>query len=353
MPYCLKEKVEKELERLVDLKIITPVSFSDWAAPIVPVIKQDGTVRLCGDYKITVNQAAKTESYPLPRIEDLFTAFSGGKIFTKLDLSNAYQQVLLHEDSQKFTTIYTHRGLFEYCRLPFGISSAPAIFQRLMDTLLQGLPKVCVYLDDILVAGVDEADHLNNLTKVLDKLEEAGLMLNESKCVFASSSIEYLGHIIDGQGLHSSPTKVEAVERVPAPSNITELKSFLGLINYYHKFPPQFSTTLAPLYQLLCKDSKWQWTKTHDQTYQKAKELLQSSSLVGHFDPQKPLILSYDTSPYGIGALLAHRMPDNSEKPIAYRIGDDHICCQAFSSVLVWTSFYTLLRSQTTRTFTK
>ena len=99
MPYCLKEKVEKELDHLVDMNIITPVSFSDWAAPIVPVIKQDGTIRLCGDYKVTVNQAAKTESYPLPRIEDLFTALSGGKIFTKLDLSPAYQQVLLHEDS--------------------------------------------------------------------------------------------------------------------------------------------------------------------------------------------------------------------------------------------------------------
>ena len=159
---------------------------------------------------------------------------------------------------------------------------------------------MCVYLDDILVAGVDEADHLNNPSKVLDVLEEAGLMLNESKCVFASSSIEYLGHIIDGQGLHPSPTKVEAVKRAPVPTNITELKSFLGLINYYHKFLPQFSTTMALLYQLLCKDSKWQWTKTHDQAYQKPKELLQSSSLLVHFDPQKPLVLSCDTSPYGI-----------------------------------------------------
>ena len=147
---------------------------------------------------------------------------------------------MLNEDSRKYTTINTHRGLFEYCHLPFGISSAPAIFQRLMDTLLQGLPKVCVYLDDILVASADEADHLNNFSKVLDKLEEAGLMLNESNCVFAFSSIEYLGHIIDGQGLHPSPTKVEAVKRAPVPSNITELKSFWGLINYYHKFLPQF-----------------------------------------------------------------------------------------------------------------
>ena len=159
--------------------------------------------------------------------------------------------MLLHEDSRQYTTINTHRGLFEFCRLPFGISSAPAIFQWLMDTLFQGLPKVCVYLDDILVAGVDEADHLSNFSKVLDKL--------------------------DGDGLYPSPSKVEAVKRAPVSINITELRSFLGLINYYHKFLPQFSTTLAPLYQLLHKDSKWQWTTTNDQAYQKAKELLQSS----------------------------------------------------------------------------
>jgi transposase InsO family protein len=318
VPYCLKEKVEKELNCLVEMQIIKPVSFSEWAAPIVPVVKQDGTIRICGDYKVTINRAAKIDSYPLPRIEDLFAALSGGKLFTKLDLSHAYQQVLVHEDSRKYTTINTHRGLFEFCRLPFGISAAPAIFQRLMDTLMQGLPKVCVYLDDILVSGVDESDHYKNLSNVLGRLEDAGLTLKESKCVFAVSSIEYLGHIIDGQGLHPSPTKIDAIKNAPVPTNVTELKSFIGLINYYHKFLPNFSTTLAPLYQLLHKDSKWKWTTIHDQAYMKAKEYLQSSSLPVHFDPQKPLILSCDASPYGIGAVLAHKMADNSEKPVAY-----------------------------------
>ncbi len=131
--YALKDKVEQELSRLQKEGVITPVQFSDWAAPIVPVIKSDGSIRICGDYSVTVNAVSKLDSYPLPRVDDLFTAMSGGKLFTKLDLSHAYQQLPLAEESKKYTTINTTKGLFQYERLPFGISSAPAIFQRTMD----------------------------------------------------------------------------------------------------------------------------------------------------------------------------------------------------------------------------
>ena len=116
--------------------MIEPVSFSDWAAPIVPVVKGDGTIRICGDYKLTVNAVAKTDSYPLPRIEDIFASLSNDKTFTKLDLAHAYQQIPVAEDAKKLTTINTHKGLFQYTRLPFGVASAPAFFQRTMDTIL-------------------------------------------------------------------------------------------------------------------------------------------------------------------------------------------------------------------------
>ena len=156
VPYALKDRVEKELERLQADGIITPVQFSDWAAPIVPVIKSDGNIRICGDYSVTVS---KVDSYPLPRVEDLFTAMSGGSIYTKLDLSQAYQQLKFEETSKKFTTINTTKGLYQYERLPFGIASAPSIFQRTMDSLMQGLPNVIVYIDDILVTGSNEKEH--------------------------------------------------------------------------------------------------------------------------------------------------------------------------------------------------
>ena len=140
VPFAYRTKIEKELERLESRKVIEKVQFSDWVSPIVPVLKEDGSIRVCGDYKVTINKVSKLDSYPLPRMDDLFTAMSGGQYSSKLDLSHAYLQLQLDESSQKYLTINTHRGLYKYTRLPFGVSSAPSIFQRAMDSLLQGLP---------------------------------------------------------------------------------------------------------------------------------------------------------------------------------------------------------------------
>ena len=156
VPLALRPKVERELERLVQDKVIEPVQFSEWAAPIVPVVKSNGSLWICGDYKATVNKYAKTEEYPLPRIEDLFAALSGGQEFTKLDLANAYLQLPLEDKSRQYVTINTHKGLFKYYRLPFGVASAPAIFQRTIESLLQGMKHVVAYIDDILITAEKE-----------------------------------------------------------------------------------------------------------------------------------------------------------------------------------------------------
>ena len=138
VPFALKEKVEKELDQLQSLDIIEPVKYSKWAAPIVAIPKKDGTVRICGDYKITTNKALLPDAYPIPVVEELFAALSSGKIFSKLDMFNAYLQIPIDEKSQELTVINTHKGLFKYKHLPFGISTAPSIFQRVVDTVLQG-----------------------------------------------------------------------------------------------------------------------------------------------------------------------------------------------------------------------
>jgi hypothetical protein len=318
VPYRFKEKIEEELNRLLNLGIITPVRHSEWAAPIVPVPKHNGTMRICGDYKITINQALLPDKYPLPRIEDIFAALQGGKLFSKLDLSQAHQQAPIDSESEHYTTINTHKGLFQFERVPFGISTAPSIFQRLMENILQGIPHVCVYIDDILVTGTSEADHLHNLEQVMARLTNAGLTTNLSKCIFMSNSVEYLGHIIDEHGLHPSPSKVQAIQQAPAPTNLTELRAFLGFVNYYHKFIPNLSTILAPLHHLLQKGIKWVWSTSQEKAFQSVKSLIQSSSLLVHFDSNKPILLYCDASPYGVGAVLAHKMPDNTEKPIAF-----------------------------------
>ena len=162
------------------------------------MLKQDGSVRICGDYKVTVNQAAKTDSFPLPRIDDLFASLAGGKAFSKLDLAHAYQQLELDDDSKKLVVINTQKGLYRYNRLPFGVSAAPAIFQRTTKGVLQGIPSVCVYLDDILITGRTGADHLRNLDAVLTRLEEAGMRLKWKKCSFMLSAVTVTSYGVSG-----------------------------------------------------------------------------------------------------------------------------------------------------------
>ena len=206
--------------------MIEPVQFSDWAAPVVPVVKGDGNVRICGDYKVTVNKATKVDHYPISRIEDLFASLSGGKEFTKLNLSHAYQQVELDEASRQYVTINMHKGLFWYNRLPFRVTSVPSIFQRIMETLLQGIPGVCIYIDDIHVTGKTTEEHLDHLTEVLRRLKEAGMRLKKEKCAYLLLSVEYLGHIITKEGLCTADSKVDAIVRAPSPRNVTSCALF-------------------------------------------------------------------------------------------------------------------------------
>ena len=248
VPLALKGKVEAELDKLESMGIISPVQFSKWAAPIVPVLKHNGAVRICGDYKVTINQASLVDTYPLPRIDELLANLSGGKYFSKLDMSQAYLQLPLDKQSREYVTVNTPKGLYEYNRLPFGVSSAPSIFQRTMENLLQGIKGVSVYIDDILISGSTVEEHLQTLDKVLERLNNAGLRLNKYKCFFLRSWIKYLGHIIDKDGLHPTKEKVQAIREAPTPRNVGELRSFFGIINYYSRFLPNLSSKLAPLY---------------------------------------------------------------------------------------------------------
>ena len=318
IPFALKSRVEEALDRLEADDVLEKVSHSEWAAPIVAVPKRDGSIRVCGDYKVTVNPVLEVDQYPLPRPEDLFATLAGGKKFTTLDLSHAYNQLTLDPESQKYVVVNTHRGLYRYKRLPFGIASAPAQFQRVMDQILQGMNHVTCYLDDILITGSTIDEHLSNLTEVLRRLKEHGVRLKREKCQFLRDSVEYLGHLIDADGLHTTDSKLKAINEAPSPTNTQELRAFLGLLNYYGRFIPNRATLSQPLNTLLCKDHHWRWTERCERAFQQLKKTLVSSSFLTHYNPNLPLKLAGDASAYGVGAVISHTMDDGTEQPIAF-----------------------------------
>jgi len=318
VPYALRPKIEEELERLTTEGTIEPVPFAEWATPIVPIVKSNGQVRICGDYKATVNQVSRLDNYPIPKTEDLVATIGGGEKFSKLDMSHAYQQLLLDEESKKYLVINTHKGLFAYNRLPYGVSSAPGIFQRVMENLLQGIPYTVVRVDDVLVSGRNDAAHLQNLKEIFRRLTEANLRLNREKCTFMASEVTYCGLIIDKNGARTVPDKVQAIVEAPAPQTVTQLKSYLGMLNFYHRYLPDVSNVLAPLHRLLKNGAAWVWGPEQQEAFKRSKELLSRSPVLVHFDSNKEIILACDASPYGLGAVISHRMEDGSERPIAF-----------------------------------
>ncbi|XP_064486121.1 uncharacterized protein K02A2.6-like [Ornithodoros turicata] len=279
VPYALKEKVFAELDRLESEGILTKVNVSEWATPIVPVVKPNGTVRICGDFKSTINQHLVVDEYPLPLVEDIFAKLSGGQKYTKIDLRQAFLQMEVDEKSKHLLTINTEKGLFRHNRMVFGIAPAPAIWQRTIEQVLQGVPMTHATQDDILVSGTNEEDHLENLSEVLKRLKSFGLKANLQKCSFFQDSIVYCGYKISSEGLHKTQDKISAVLEAPAPQNVSQLRSFLGLINYYGKFIPDSANFLRPLHALLEKSAKWKWTKDCKAAFQKAKGIIASDTV--------------------------------------------------------------------------
>ncbi|XP_062586311.1 uncharacterized protein K02A2.6-like [Saccostrea cucullata] len=318
VPHSLKPAVDNELDRLLSLGILEPVEHSEWATPIVVVPKKDNTVRICGDFKVTLNQCISVDQYPLPRVDEIFSNLAGGKHFTNLDLKNAYLQMEIEEDHQKYLTINTHRGLFRFNRLMYGVASAPAVWQRAMDQVLQGINGTHCMIDDMIITGSTTEEHLGNLEKVLSRLQNFNLRANIKKCDIFKDSVECCGHKVDKDGLHKTEEKVKAVVEAKIPENVTELRAFLGLVNYYGKFMPNLSTVLRPLHKLLEKDRKWNWTNECQTAFRKVKELMKSDQVLAHYNPHLPIRLSCDASPFGLGAVLSHTYPSGEESPIAF-----------------------------------
>ena len=188
------------------------------------------------------------KTFSLPTADEVFSTLSQGESFTKLDLARAFKQMEVSDQSQPLLTITTHLGLFQYCRLPFGVATAPAMWQRAMSIVLQGCERVVYFMDDILVTGKTRKEHEVNLRKVFQRLQQFGLRINMAKCRFFQKSVEYLGHRISPDGIRPTEERIKGILAAPAPSNKSELKSYLGLMTYNAKFLPRLSTVLNPLY---------------------------------------------------------------------------------------------------------
>ena len=317
VPYALRHKIEEELDRLESQGVVMKVEHSDWASPIVCVPKKDGSIRICGDFKVSVNQVLLDNPYPLPDTEDVFATLGSGTVFSKIDLANAYQQMELTPESQHCLTVNTHKGLYAYRRLTYGIASAPALFQATMDQILQGMDNVRCRIDDILIR-TEPHEHLQVLDEVLSRLEKHGIVAKWPKCEFMVPSVEFLGYRVDGEGRHPTEEKTAAINEVPSPKNVAELRSYLGLLNYYGNFLPNLSTLLQPLHELLRKGVKWDWTAECEQAFVRSKAELVAGKALVPYDEKRKLILACDASPYGVEAVISHEMDDGKERPIAF-----------------------------------
>nr|CDJ96595.1 RNA-directed DNA polymerase (reverse transcriptase) domain containing protein [Haemonchus contortus] len=253
VPYAAIPK----FDRLEANGVISKVNYSEWAAPIVVVRKSNGSLRICADFSTGLNDALDLHQYPIPLPEDIFATLTSGQYFSHIDFADAYLQIEMDQQSKQLLTINTHRGLYQYNRLPFGVKSAPAIFQQNMDTILAGLPGVVAYLDDVIVVGRTEEEHRRNLHAAFRRIAESGLHVRMEKCRFATSSINYLGYIIDKHGRRPDSEKIEAITKMPVPQEISQLRSFLGLLSYYGTFIKEMRSLRAPLDALLAKNAKF------------------------------------------------------------------------------------------------
>ncbi|XP_055915493.1 uncharacterized protein K02A2.6-like [Eupeodes corollae] len=318
IPFAIREGVELEINKMVNDGILEKVNASAWATPIVPIRKTNNQIRLCGDYKVTINPCLIVDEHPLPTIEELFASISGGNKFSKIDLTKAYLQLEVNEECRDYLTLSTHKGLYRPTRLMYGISSAPAIWQRYMEELLSDIPGVSIFIDDVKITGRDNEEHLDRLFQVLSRLDKNNMRINVNKCQFFQDKIEYVGYEIDKNGIHKTKNKIEAIDQMPVPENKDQVRSYVGLVNYYGRFFKNLSTTLYPINDLLKKNVPFVWNKSCQTAFDKIKMEMQTDNFLTHYNPKLKLLLATDASPYGVGAVLSHEFPDGTEKPIMY-----------------------------------
>ncbi|KAK7893383.1 hypothetical protein WMY93_022535 [Mugilogobius chulae] len=318
VPQHLVAELLKEVEEMQRLGVIEP-SQSEWCSPVVIVVKKDGSLRICIDFR-KLNAMSEFDAYPMPRIDELLEKIGRAKFITTLDLCKGYWQVPLEESSRPYTAFQTPAGLFQFTVMPFGLHGAPATFQRLMDRVLRGCEDCsAAYLDDVVIFSDSWEQHLHHLERVLGQIQEAGLTLNPAKCQWAKEEAKYLGYRLGRGEVRPQVDKVEAIRNCPRPRTKKEVRSFLGLAGWYRRFVPQFSTIAVPLTALTAKDQRNPvvWTEDCEVAFQTLKTCLCSSPVLRSPDFSQRFLVQTDASAVGLGAVLAQGDP-GEEQPVLY-----------------------------------
>ena len=315
-PLKSREVIDKAIDEMLDANIIRR-SRSPWSFPVVIVDKKDGSKRFCVDFR-KLNQITKKNSYPLPLIDDILALLGNAKFFSSLDLKSGYWQVLMDERDKEKTAFACHKGLFSFEKMPFGLCNAPSIFQELMaHVLAECTDFATAYLDDILVFSSTFEEHLAHLNVIFEKLRKHKLKLKLKKCGFLKTETNYLGFIINKNGIKPDQKKVEAIRSLPVPTCVREVRSFVGMCSYYRRFIPNFSQIAEPIIDLTRKYAHFKWTDTHQRAFEFIKDSLTTVPLLVYPNCNKPYTLYTDSSDTCIGACLT-QMCDNDEKPIYY-----------------------------------
>ena len=313
IPKCHLETLKMEVQRLCEIGVLKKVNRSEWAAPTFIIPKKDGTVRFISDFR-ELNKRIKRKPYPIPHIQDMLLNLEGFQYATSLDLNMGYYHIELSPHSKELCTIVLPFGKFEYQRIPMGLCNSPDIFQEKMSELMDGLEFVRTYIDDLLcITKGTFDDHLDKLERVFARLQQAGLKVNARKSFFAREQLEYLGYWITREGIQPVKDKVASIMNIAEPKTRKQLRSFLGVVNYYRDMWIKRSHVLAPLSALTSKNVKWRWEDKERAAFNMAKRIIAREVMLAYPDFSKPFQIHTDASHYQLGAVISQ-----NGKPIAF-----------------------------------
>ena len=308
------KEIESQVQDLLE-KGWVQKSLSPCVVPVLLVPKKDGKWRMCCDYRAINNITIKYRPL-VPRLDDMLDELNGSIIFSKIDLKSGYHQIRIKEGDEWKTAFKTKFGLYEWFVMPFGLTNAPSTFLRLMNHVLRDCigKYVVVYFDDILVFSQSLDDHLRHLREVFLVLRNNSLFANSAKCTFCVDSIVFLGFVVNKMGLHVDPEKIKAIQELPTPQNVGDVRSFHGLTSFYRRFVPNFSSLASPLNELVKKDSTFCWSEKHEQAFKRLKAQLTNAPILALPNFAKTFELECDESGVGIGAVLLQGGINTTEK---------------------------------------